>query len=396
MTHEHLEELFDSSICLEKKEWTQDVFAAIPACKGVLFFADKESRPVQLLITSNIRRFIKNRIERFAQDQLTKQADIIDVASIAYYKQTWNDFKTRLFYYDAAKRCFPDDYEEWLDLPKSYFVKLDKTDKCPGFRITDKPKFYRFKDLYLFGLFPNRKAADHYCHVLNTVHGLCRNPSIARSEKRQTCSYFQMHLCGGYCMGEISQQTYMKHVEKAIYYSANLRPANYIHNLRPQMKTFGRSQEYEMAQKIKEKIELLKSLDTETYDWTSFLRDIDILHIDRSEKIEIEGHRRKQQTYDLFAITWNCIHVMENVLAGDLITALGKSISEPDHRLEITKNDMIEHLAILSWFLYRKNKNGLWVNRALEKTNRLEDLLEQIHAKFPEILDHSKKNEDAD
>lgn len=378
------EELFDSSVTLMQDKRSSDTLAAIPACKGVLLFADNQHQPIQLLISANIRRLIANRLERLAEKQPSRQSNTVKIASFVYYKQTYNDFESRLFYNFSARHCFPDTYCDWIDLPKPDFVILDETDKCPCFRLAEKPKLYTSKNLHIYGLFPNRKTADHYCHALNTVHALCRNPLIACTKKAKTCNYFQMDLCSGFCMGKISKQTYFQHVKKAIHFSSNLKPSNYIDQLKPQMAHFGRIQEYEKAQKIKEKVELLQSLDTTAYDWTGPLHGMDIFHIDLSEKIEIQGHRAKCQTYDLFRISWNSIYIMKNVLPANLESAMQKILMEPDCIIAYNKEDIMEHIGIVSRFIYRKKNNGLWVNQSRKK--QIKDLLNKIYETFPQIL----------
>ncbi|MHC5088827.1 MAG: hypothetical protein ACYSOT_04360 [Planctomycetota bacterium] len=386
------EELFDSSVALEQQYWTSDALADIPTSKGVLLFIDNRHQPIQLLISANIRRLIANRIEQLSEDQPSKRSNIVKVASRIYYKQTWNDFQSRLFYNLTARQCFPDTYDEWVDLPKPHFVILDKTAKCPSFRLSEKPKFYGAKNICLYGLFPSRKAADHYCHVLNTVHGLCRNPSIVCTQKANTCTYFQMDQCSGYCMGNISRQTYLNHVGKAIHFSAgSLKPSDYINNLKPEMRHLGRIQEYEKAQRIKEKIELLKSLDAPAYHWTGLLHGMDIFHMDRSIKVNVEGKRGKQQTYNLYRITWNCIDQMNNVPASNIKDALEKIISDPDEKTTFKKNKVAEHLAVISRFIYRKNNNGLWVRRPHTISMQTADLMNRIHEKFPEVLTCAEK-----
>lgn len=381
------QELFEASFDIQAQD-IKNTLETIPASKGVLLFTDSNHKPIQLVITANLRRLISNRTERLQEDHLSKQANILKTASFVYYKPTWNNFRTRLFYNRAVDLCFPDTKSEWLDLPKQHFVILDRTQKCACFQIIEKPKFSKKKDCYLYGLFPSRKSADYYCHVLNTVHGLCRNPSLACSSKANACSYFQMNLCSGYCIGNISRETYYGHVEKAIHFSSYERRFLYIENLKPHMKHLGRIQEYEKAQRIKEKIELLKSLDTPSYNWTGLLHGMDLFHMNRSFKTEVEGQRKKQQTYDLFRISWGCVHVMENVLIENLKIALQKILLEPDRKLEFTKNRVLEHLATVSWFIYRKSSKGLWT-----RNSNTEDLLKQIHETFPETIEEAQKKD---
>ena len=80
---------------------------ALPACKGVILFADSDRRPVQLLIAANIRRTGRARLYTEEIEVHSKRPEITSIVRHIFYVCCYNDFKAALIHYTIAKIVWP-------------------------------------------------------------------------------------------------------------------------------------------------------------------------------------------------------------------------------------------------------------------------------------------------
>jgi excinuclease UvrABC nuclease subunit len=372
---ENPNQLFDCSLKTSDLE-SHDAFAAVPAAKGVVLFTHDDT-PVQLLATANIRRAITNRFQEDSeQTEPSRKVDISTIVSDVYYTTVPNDFESKLFYHRAAGSLFGDNAHDWITLPRQTYVTINLHDACPCFRVTDK--IPDASGQAFFGLFPTRKAATQYAEALNFVFGLCRNPSQFRHA--QSCPYAQMDRCLGFCTGQIRKNDYLRFVHEALKATEG-RMDHHLEFLQAQMKHFGIKQEFEKAQLVKEQLQQLESLNQKPYMWTSRLDDLCLLHIDKGPAQAIEGKKRKQKTYTAYVISMRSIRKISGITL-EAIQVFIDYLPAVKPTEEISIECVNEHLATLSWFLYRSNRSGMWLN--LGKTDRLdkEALLKQFAETF--------------
>ena len=216
-----LDELFDDCLQIDPAAQTAEALKPLPACKGVLLFADDTLKPIQLLTAANIRRTATHRL--FPQDPtvIKKRADISRIARRIYCCRCYNDFGSALKHYQIAKVIYRDTYSEQLSLGKQSYVKIDASVKWPFFSLTDKPAGSGGQNV--FGPFPSRKAAAEFIQILQDAFGLCKRPDLlAGGQNFASCPYLQMGTCCAPCVGKIGRDEYLRYIAGAISAAAGL------------------------------------------------------------------------------------------------------------------------------------------------------------------------------
>jgi hypothetical protein len=197
--------------------------------------------------------------------------------------------------------------------------------------------------------------------TLEDVFRLCRKSEFANNPQHaQSCPYLQMDSCCGVCAGKITTDEYKKIIDDA--FSAGVDIDNAINKFQIEMQTAAKELHFEKAAALKKKIEKLSGLKKQTYKWTDDLKNLKIIHVDKSVKIKPEGSKAKKQTYALFAM--NCFKVID---AGDFLKddpniindAAKKSLEQLANSPDINS---LERFSIVTYFLYRSKPSGLWLN----------------------------------
>lgn len=377
------EELFEGFASIDPAGQTEDISAelsGIPACKGVLLFADSQENPIQLLIAANLRRTARARILGAEEDTPTKRPDITRIANRIYYKCCYNNFLSTLEHYNIAKRLFGNNYKDAVTLPKLSLVKIDPSAKWPNF--SHVSSMTAGGDEKVFGPFPSRKSSGEFIGILEKAFSLCMRPDIVDNpEKAASCPYLQMDICPGPCVGNITKERYLRQIDMAIIAASGHREHLYT-ILTKEMEKHAEKMEFEQASEIKDKIEQLKQLDTATFNWTGDLENMSILHIDKSNKIKVEGKRGKTQTFAAFYITAGNIQALEPFTLENIedfyakIPDLKGSVGMAHPTNPKTANEL---LALTSYFLYRSSTAGQWIDLTalLPTLEELKTTLEQ-------------------
>jgi len=334
---------------------------SVPAKKGVLLFADKDDRPIQLLIAANIRRTATAKL--FPQDPaaVKKRANIASITQKIYYLCCYNDFKCILKHYKKKKTLYPDSYSKVVAFPRQSYVKITPGAKWPFFSLTDKLSISKTEEF--FGPFPTRKSAGEFIHILQNAFGLCQKPGLLESGKdTSSCTYLQMNTCPAPCVGKTSRPEYLNWIADAVA-AAKGDIGRKKEKMLGQMKKLAEQREFEQADIVKKSIRQLERLTKETYRWTTEISELAVLHIDRSAKIKIQGKRKKEQTFSAFVIRSGYIFELADFTV-ETIESFYRSfmqcLAEPV--LELSGEQLSEQLSFLGFSLYRSKPAGVWLN----------------------------------
>lgn len=373
----HLEELFQGSLSLPDENQS-DALAGIPACRGVLLFADARQRPIRMTYCANLRRMAQVKLTGPAGDEeTTRTVDLAAVTRRLHFLPCRTEYESFLQYIHLARRLFPDSPDEYISLPPAHSVAADPDEAWGAFTCTDQP--LQKKTAVYFGLFPSRKHADAFAQAWNTAFGLCRNRRLAASGKGRQCSYLQMGLCPGPCLDAANASMYRHTFQQAVE-AASRPPEATVDLLTIEMKQKAARMEFEQAQLLKKQIEQLESLTGGAYRWTCNLRDFGIVHIDQS----CFGRKQGRRKLPLF-----CIYEMDarRVTLADEITA---ELQEPAPAEPLPSAPQAPlptlppkaHLGLLSYYLYRNRPPGLWMRREKFTSRSAENVRELITKTF--------------
>ena len=366
-------EIFDNCLTIENPAEPEKEFSKLPTQAGLVLFADSQNLPILLLSATNIRRTAKNKLAE--QKETTKKADLKSITAKIYYKTCPCKFRLALTYYKAVKKIFPSNYKDHITFVWPWFISVNLSEKIPFFSITKKPAFK--SDEKILGPFPSQKSATAFLNALEDTFKLCkRNDLVNNPQQAAGCPYLQMDACCGVCGGKISPEDYQNIIKDAFEAGAN--PTKTIERFQADMQTASKELGFEKAAELKRKIEKLSLLKKQTYRWTGNLGKLKIIHIDKSAKIKQEGSKKKKQTFAVFVM--NFFEIIDlgdfviddfNKIAEAIETALAKLNSDLQETCDSI--EILEQFSIVSYFLYRTNPPGLWIN-ASEGFNK-EELL---------------------
>jgi hypothetical protein len=389
-----MDELFDNYILPDK-------LSELPSSAGLVLFADSQDLPILLLSAANIRRTVKNKLAE--QKETTKKADLKSITAKIYYKTCPCKFRLALEHYKAAKKIFASNYKDHISFVYPWFIKADFNERIPFFSITRKP-FLKGGEKIL-GPFLSQKSAAVFLNTLEDAFKLCKRIDFVSNPQRAAgCPYLQMDACCGVCAGKIRPEEYQNIIKDA--FGAGAAPTKQIEKLGAEMQRAAKDLNFELAAELKKKIEKLSILNPHTnfsdictcskssakisvlhqepqgqhsqtnrysgkigvgaYRWTGDLEKLKIVHIDKAAKIKPEKGKKKIQTYAVFAMNF-----FEVIDLGDFVMDDSNKITEAiesallklnSSQQETDSMELTERFSIVSYFLYRTNSSGLWIN----------------------------------
>ena len=353
------EELFEASLCREPDKWTKNTLSGLPTCKGVFLFADVSGQPIQLLQSANLRRTIQAKLLHEEPTALNRKTDISQLAAKIFYTCCYNYFQLQLTYIQFAHAVFHKSANNWIQLPRPSFAAIDTDAYLPFFYVSENPQTHVNRKV--FGLFTTRKAAAEFCETLNTVFGLCRNPSLLKSGKENSCPYLQMETCPGPCLQDKEREPYLNAVEQACLTAAG-KIQSEIQNLHREMIQAANSMRFEQAALLKKHSHSLENLTRNDFRWVQNLQDLCILYVDLDAKRKIAGKNKKRQRYKACKITAESVQELGIFVPRTASqTASFLAHTWDQGQKVVSAKNTAEHLATLSLFLFRSNTPGLWL-----------------------------------
>ncbi len=374
-----LKELFEASVALEGNEWNSEVLSAVPACKGVLLFADEAFAPIQLLQSANLRRTAQARLIRDDTASPIRKTDLSQCTRHVFFICCHNDFSTHLELLKITHTPSGKSFDEAVRLPRTSFAAIDLNAPLPYFYVSSSPSCDSRRKAW--GLFPSRKSAQDFCLSLNSGFCLCRNPQLLQTGHEPSCPYLQMQQCPGPCLGNILRDSYMRQTAEAIL-AADGSLEEPVQRLTHAMKQAASERQFEQAQSLKERLGMLSKLRDSVCPWTDNLERFCLLHADRGPKVEPQTGRRKLQQFIVWKITRTQIHEVGRFTEAEReswMQSFAGRWATPT-ALSVGLNAQ-QHFGLLSLLLFRSKPQGLWIN-ASKKVPEAGDVFETTLSLF--------------
>ena len=354
-------EIFESYLTIENPAELEKELSKLPTQAGLVLFADSQSLPILLLAAANIRRTAKNKLAE--QKETTKKADLKSITAKIYYTVCPCKFRLAITYLQTVKKIFSPNYKDYITFVRPWFIGVNLSEKIPFFSITKKPATKSGEKI--LGPIPSQRSATVFLKALEDAFKLCkRNDLVNNPQRAAGCPYLQMDACCGVCGGKISPEDYQNIIKDA--FEAGAQPAKTIEKFQADMQTASKELGFERAAELKKKIEKLSLLKKQTYRWTGDLERLRIIHIDKSAKIKQEDSRAKKQTFAVFVMNF-----FETIDIGDfagndfdkIIEVIEAALAKLNSNRQDTDDntEVLEQFSIVSYFLYRTNSPGLWL-----------------------------------
>ena len=234
---------------------------AVPAKWAVYLMSDADDRPVQMLCVKNLRASLKRRLNEPVEAGPSKRVDYRDLVRRVRWKRVDNPLESDLAFLDVARIVFPDSWKKIVTRRAVWWLHIDPDEPHPRWRVTEEPCC----DCgYTFGPIQEKGQASRLVEKLEDLFDLCRYHNVlVQAPAGVPCAYKDMGKCPAPCDGSVSMQQYRALIDWAVQSLAH--PSGEIDQQIERMQAAARDMKFELAGKIKQFIEGLKSL-TAT-DW---------------------------------------------------------------------------------------------------------------------------------
>jgi DNA polymerase-3 subunit epsilon len=171
----------------------------------VLLLVDESDRPVQLLTTQQLRRFLQSRLDADEQSRAGR-TDLAAVVRGVRWRPVGCAFDGRWWYYQLARVLHVEDYRTRISFGRAWFLHVDFAQPIPDIDITER--VWRKPGEYI-GPWPTHKAGLQALDGLRDLFDLCRYPEqIRRAPHGNPCAYLEMGRCDAPCNGSVPLATY--------------------------------------------------------------------------------------------------------------------------------------------------------------------------------------------
>ncbi len=352
-------DFFDGCLLLPPQADLNQSTLDLPASPGVCLFSNDNNQPILLLYGANLRNLVRRRLSDEADDEKNKRTRLRPVTTRLWFRRTYSPFETHLNYFNISREVYPATYREFFPRLDTWFICLNRRNKYPFFARTSTVN--PDEQMQYWGPLPTKKSADLCLEILQNIFNLCRCPHLLeKAPQVAACSYAQMNRCAAVCDGTVSRQDYLELIDQAAML-LNQPLQNSIVLFQEKMNQLSKNLQYEQAQQQKEKIELIKKLQSPAFRWFASLEKFSILAFLPGAKVKNPKSRMLRPTITSFLITPSRISQIESLplaqaqqAASNLLDHLhlAKMQSVP----ELLENHQIEMLAWTVHLLYKSDQ----------------------------------------
>ena len=251
----------------------------LPGGGGVYALLDDQDRLVLLSGAESLRRAVTFRLNP-PPDASRKRADLRAVVRRIRWQRTYSAFETAFEFHRLSRLLVPDRYMEMCAFGPCWFVHAKPADRLPRLIVAKSLKTDGGVQL---GPFPTKAAADRFVAILEDLFDLCRCFNVLeRAPRGEPCVYHQMGRCAAPCAGYSSLETYRALFAGAVEFGAGAwqeETGRWAH----QMRRHAARQQYEEANRIKQRIQRADELRGENYRFVRPLDQFNYLVIQRGE-----------------------------------------------------------------------------------------------------------------
>ncbi len=253
--------LFDGEVAVDTAP-SDELFARIPAKRGVVLLSAEGGRPIVLLGAADMRARVRKRLQDPDAEERTKIPDLLAITRAVHWKRSTSHFEADLDYLRLAERFFPREAHRLVAWKPAVFVHVNLADPYPYFQRTRE--VFAAGGQY-FGPFPSGRSAERFVEGLQDAFDLCRDVQcLRRAPNAPRCAYGQMGKCLAPCDGSISADDYRRTVENAVRFAGgDRRPLR--DELRRRMQAAAATLRFEVAASLKARLDRLGEFDQSDY-----------------------------------------------------------------------------------------------------------------------------------
>ncbi len=295
-------EIFSHSITFDPAGDFEAFLKSVPARWVVYLFTDEADRPVQLLCVRNLRNSVKHRLGLEENATPSKRVNYRELVRRVHWVRVNNTFESDWVYLEAARLCFPAQYEKLLGFRPAWFIHVNSE--------AEFPRYTKTTDLSLkagqyFGPMEDKSVASRLIEMLEDAFDLCRYYNIlVQSPKGLPCAYKEMGKCPAPCDGSISSEQYRRLIEWSM--RAITDPAELIREHTARMKSAAADLRFETAGKIKQYIDELAAMHRGPMQFVGRLADFAFVSLQ---------HSQNERSAEVFLISSGAIEQIATILS---------------------------------------------------------------------------------
>lgn len=259
--------------------------AVLPPKPGVYRYFDKDGVLIYVGKAKNLKRRVSS---YFNKEQFGKTKVLVSKIADLEYSIVDSESEALLLENTMIKQYKPR-YNILLKDDKTYPWLCVKNEPFPRVFLTRK-KVNDGSDY--FGPYPSVRTAHILLDLLGQAYQMrsCRTPLTVQNVEKgkyKVCLDFHIHKCGGPCEGYVSQEDYGKMIaEIKEIVRGNLQSV--LRDLKAQMMDFASRMEFEKAQVIKEKYDLLENYRSRSTVVSTTIHNVEVFsYIDDNESFYV-------------------------------------------------------------------------------------------------------------
>lgn len=294
--------MFDRSVAFDPASNFPAFLKQVPAKWVVYLLTDADDRPVQLLCVKNLRYSLEHRLGAGEPEERTKRVNYRDLVRRVYWRRVDSSFEADAVYWEAARTLFPETYRKISTFRPAWFVHVDPEAKFPRFvRTTD----LTVRGGQLIGPLEDKQDAAKLIQLAEDAFDLCRYYNVlTEAPHGKACAYKEMGRCPAPCDGTVAMEEYRRGVASCV--NAIVGPADSVTELTRQMRAAAAELKFELAGRIKARIDQLSQFGTGAFRYVRRMQDFRFLSLQRGPR---EG------TAKLFLITPSAIEEVAGLIA---------------------------------------------------------------------------------
>lgn len=267
---------------IKKEEYLRSIVSNLPDSPGCYQYLNESGTIIYVGKAKNLKRRVSSYFNKEQQSLKTKLL-VSKIADIRYIIVN-SEADALLLENNLIKRHKP---------RYNILLKDDKT--YPSICITNDyfPKLFKTRKIIkkagrFFGPYTNVNALHSLLGLIKNLYPLrsCNlniTPEAVKAGKLSVCLEYQIHNCCAPCIGKISQKEYLKYItEITSILRGDIR--NLQEKLITDMRLKAEKMDFEAAQKIKERYELLENFRNRSEVVSPTLSNLDVFSIDSDEK----------------------------------------------------------------------------------------------------------------
>jgi len=250
---------------------------SLPNEPGIYQFKNKEKEIIYIGKAKDLKKRVSSYFSSKKYNDPyyeEKIQDLVNRIHIIDYIVTENEKEALILENILIKKHHPR-FNVFMRDSKSYpWVMITYSEDFPRIKIMRNPQHFNHNNLFL-GPYTDKKEIQRILRDLRKIFPYCSCKRKVRKRDRP-CLYYQLKLCPGPCIGEISKQAYLENIHRIEMFLKG-ETSDLKQQIKKKMKNASEEQNYEAAAFWRDKLQAIENSTTEQHVLLNEELDKDII-----------------------------------------------------------------------------------------------------------------------